>query len=130
MQRRNDRSALVRQRAKKPEDLQLMLRIEVVCRFIEEKYGGLLRQQCCDGHASLFAAGQRIHSPGRETLEPDSGQGAVRELLIRRTLPLPQGQMGMPADQHRLENGHGESVLEILHQQAHAPRDGPARETG
>ncbi len=95
----------------------------MVGRLIQQIHRGLLRQQRRDGHAALLTAGQGIGAPRRKTRHVHGGERRARQFLVLRRLPLPQRQVRMAADQHRLERGADEGILQILRQEADPQRD-------
>jgi hypothetical protein len=100
------------------EDCELVMRIEVIGRLIQQEDSRVLRQQRRHRHTALLTPGERVGAAQRKDLHVHSTQRCARDLLVLRAFPLPQRKVWMAPDQHRFEGGADEGVLEILRQQA------------
>jgi hypothetical protein len=95
-----------------------MVRVEMIDRLVEQQHLGILCEQCRERGAATFAARQRVDIALREIVECDSLQCFVCDGAIRITLPAPEVDVRMTADEHAVEHGRGKRVLGGLREQA------------
>ena len=128
MQRGDDGAALIGELAEQAEHRELVVRIEVIGRLIEQKDARLLGEQCSHGHPALLPAGEGVGAPHCEIQHVHRRERLARQALILGRFPLPQCQVWVAADQHRLHRGGDERILQVLRQQPQPQRHGSALE--
>ncbi len=128
MQRGNDGAALIGEPAEQAENCELVVRIEVIGRFIEQEDARLLGEQCGHRHPALLPAGEGVGVPHGEIPQVHRRERLARQALILGRFPLPQRQVGVAADQHRLHRGGDERILQVLRQQPEPQRHRAALE--
>jgi hypothetical protein len=111
-----------------PEHRELVMGIEVIGRLVQKIRPHLLRQQRRHRDPPLLTARERIGAPRGELTHFHLGEGGARDALILGALPLPQRQVRMAADQHRLHHRGDEGILQVLRQKTEALRHGAARQ--
>ena len=99
-----------------------MVRIEVVGRLIEEEDSGLLGEERRDREAALLTARESVGAPCGEIPEVHGRERRPRHALILGRLPLPELEVWVAADQHGLDRGGDERILEVLWQEPEAQR--------
>ena len=128
MQRGDDGAALIGESAEQAEHRELVVRIEMIGRLVQQENARLLGEQCGHGHPALLPAGEGVGAPRGEIPHVHRRERLARQALILGRLPLPQCQVWVAADQHRLQCGGDEGILQVLRQQPQPQRHGPALE--
>jgi hypothetical protein len=106
----------------KAQCVELVLRIEVVGRLVEQVDVRLLREDLCNGQPSTFAAGQGQHVAARKAVQIDSRQRRVADLDILDRFPLKAPDMRVPSNHRRIEYGCRKDIVNVLWQQREMPR--------
>ena len=106
--------------AQQLEHVDLMMRIEMIDRLVEQVHVGILREQRRDRDASSLAARQRGDVALRQLLQVDGRERRGRDAPIIVALPLPEADVRMPADQHGFQDGRGKRILGRLREQTEA----------
>jgi len=105
VQRGNDGAALIGEPAEQAENCELVVRIEVIGRFIEQKDARLLGEQCGHRHPALLSAGEGVGVPHGEILQVHRRERLARQALILGRFPLPVEviQMALPIVSRKIE---------------------------
>ena len=121
MQVGNDSRAVSRLGGEYLQYVQLVLRVEVIRRLVEEINCRTLCQDLCDRDTPPLAAGERRDIPLRKTLEVHELQGSRRNFAILRRFQFERSDVRMTPDQHRLHHGRGKHIVHVLGQKRHSP---------
>jgi hypothetical protein len=114
VQARDYGRTVIRLAAEQLQRVELVLRVEVIRRFVQQVYLRLLCEHLGNGEASTFAARQREHVPVREFMKVDGGKCSLRDRGVPRGLPLESSDVRMAPDHGRLEDGRGKDVVNVL----------------
>src|SRR5690606_393290 len=107
----NDSRAVSRLGGEYLQYVQLVLRVEVIRRLVEEINCRTLCQDLCDRDTPPLAAGERRDIPLRKTLEVHELQGSRRNFAILRRFQFERSDVRMTPDQHRLHHGRGKHIV-------------------
>jgi hypothetical protein len=113
-------SPVVREAPEDPQHVELMLRIELLDRFIQQVIQRVLGQHRGSGQASPLAARQGADVAIVECGQVDRCQATVCHGPVRIRFPLPEAEVRMPPDQYRVQRGGRKRVLVDLRQQPDA----------
>ena len=116
MQSDDDGGARIGALAQQLQCFELVIGIELVGGFIQQEDARGLRQHRGQCGAPPLAAGQSKHVALFVTRQPDRRQCVRRNGEIAIRLPLPPGDVRMPAEQYRFHDGRREGVLDVLRQ--------------
>ncbi len=123
MQARNDAGPVIGDAAEYPQRVDLVLRIQVIGRFVEQVDVGRLRQDLCDGQAAALPSRQRQDITIRQVPDTDHFERCTREFVILVRLPAETPDMRMAADERRIEHRCRKDIVGVLRQQREAPGD-------
>jgi hypothetical protein len=113
--------------AQQLQHIELMMRVEMIDRLVEQQHFGILREQCRERGAATFAAGQRVDIALREIVECDSSAALVRDGAIGVAFPAPEVDVRMTADEHAVEHRRRKRILGRLREQTELARECAAR---
>ena len=127
VQRDDDGRAAVRALAQQLQRLELVIRIELVGRLIQQEEARCLREDRRQRGAPPLAARQGEYVALLVTGKSDGGERIRRDGEVAGRFPLPPRDMRMPAQQHGFNDARREWVLDILRQKRQFARERAAR---
>lgn len=102
-----------------PKDTQcieLMLRIQVIGRLVEQIDVWSLGQHLGDRDSAPLATGQGENVTGGQSSEPHAAQSIIRDRVIVRGLPAKSADVRVPSNQHRVDDSCGKDIVNNLWQ--------------
>ena len=110
-------SAGVREPPENPQHVELMLRIQLVYRFVEQEDGRILGEDRGDREPPPLTARQRCNVAVFEAGEIDRSQGTLCGCTVVRAFPGPEIEVWVTPDEHGLERRCRKRIVDQLRQQ-------------
>ena len=116
MKARNNGGASISFLPEQPQSIELVLRIQMISRFIEQIQIWRLCQYLSDRQPTPFTTGQGQDISTREIFKVDRCQGRRRNVDIRLRFPIQATDMWMATNQSCIDYGRWKNIVDVLRQ--------------